>query len=93
MEVQFSSLTAGWGVDTLIVMASKSKALATSGKATSPSPKVIDFDEATFAEISTLISVPRERALLAINAILIDLYWSIGEIFSHKISASEWVME
>ncbi len=90
MEVQFPCLTAGRGVDTLIVMAKKSKTLATSGKATPPSPKVIDFDEATFAEISTLISVSRERALLSVNTVLIDLYWSIGKIISRKIAASEW---
>jgi predicted nuclease of restriction endonuclease-like (RecB) superfamily len=71
-------------------MSKDPKTLAKSTKATPRSPKVIDFDEATFAEISKLISVSRERALLSVNTVLIDLYWNIGEIISCKISAAEW---
>jgi hypothetical protein len=44
-------------------MKKNSETLAKSAKATPPSPKVVDFDEATFAEISKLISASRDRAL------------------------------
>ena len=71
-------------------MKKNSKTLAKSAKATPPSPKVIDFDEPTFAEIAKLISASRDRALLSVNTVLIDLYWNIGEIISRKIAASEW---
>lgn len=53
--------------DTLNVMKKNSKTLARSAKATPPSPKVIDFDEPTFAEIAKLISASRDRALLSVN--------------------------
>lgn len=76
--------------DTLNMMKKSSKTLAKSTKATLPSPKVVDFDEATFAEISRLISASRERALLSVNTVLIDLYWKVGEHISHKIAAAEW---
>jgi predicted nuclease of restriction endonuclease-like (RecB) superfamily len=76
--------------DTLIVMKKNSKTLAKSAKATPPSPKVIDFDEPTFTEIAKLISASRDRALLSVNTVLIDLYWNIGEIISRKIEAAEW---
>jgi predicted nuclease of restriction endonuclease-like (RecB) superfamily len=71
-------------------MSKGSKTAAKSAKVTPPRPKVTDFDEATFAEISKLISDSRARALLSVNTVLIDLYWNIGEIISRKISAAEW---
>jgi len=71
-------------------MSKGSKTPAKSTKAVPRRPKVIDFDEATFAEISKLISASRARALLSVNTVLIDLYWNIGEIISRKISAAEW---
>ncbi len=71
-------------------MSKGSKTVAKSAKATPPRPKVTDFDEATFAEISKLISDSRAHALLSVNTVLIDLYWNIGEIISRKISAAEW---
>lgn len=78
-------------VVTLIMMEKKSKTLAKSAKATPPRPNVVvDFDEATFAEISKLISASRERALQSVNTVLIDLYWKVGEHISRKIAAAEW---
>ncbi|HEY5213552.1 MAG TPA: PDDEXK nuclease domain-containing protein [Acidobacteriaceae bacterium] len=71
-------------------MSKGSKTVAKSAKATPQRPKVTDFDEATFAEISKLISDSRARALLSVNTVLIDLYWNIGEIISREISAAEW---
>ena len=32
----------------------------------------------------------RERATQDVNTVLIDLYWKVGEIISHKIEAAEW---
>jgi predicted nuclease of restriction endonuclease-like (RecB) superfamily len=73
------------------MMEKKSKTLANSAKATPPRPNVVvDFDEATFAEISKLISASRERALQSVNTVLIDLYWKVGEHISRKIAAAEW---
>jgi predicted nuclease of restriction endonuclease-like (RecB) superfamily len=47
-------------------------------------------DEAGFAEIVELIASSREHAFQAVNTVLIDLYWKVGEIISHKIEAAEW---
>jgi len=74
--------------DTLIAMKKSSKTPAKSEGATPQRPTIIDFDEATFAEISKLISDSRARALLSVNTVLIDLYWNIGEIISRKIAAA-----
>jgi predicted nuclease of restriction endonuclease-like (RecB) superfamily len=46
--------------------------------------------EAGFAEIVELIASSRERAFQAVNTVLIDLYWKVGEIISRKIEAAEW---
>src|SRR5580693_7155029 len=37
-----------------------------------------------------LIAMARERATQDVNTVLIDLYWKVGEIISHKIEAAEW---
>jgi predicted nuclease of restriction endonuclease-like (RecB) superfamily len=44
----------------------------------------------SFAEIVQLIAAAKQRAILAVNTSLIDLYWQIGEIVSQKIAAAEW---
>lgn len=72
------------------VMKKSSKTLVKSARAIPSSPKARDFDEVTFAEISKLISASRERALLSVNTVLIDLYWKVGEHISRKIAAAEW---
>lgn len=71
-------------------MKKSSKTLVKSARAIASSPKARDFDEVTFAEISKLISASRERALLSVNTVLIDLYWKVGEHISRKIAAAEW---
>lgn len=43
-----------------------------------------------FSEIIQLIKNSRIKALRAVNAELIDLYWNIGEYISIKIAKSEW---
>jgi hypothetical protein len=89
-ESCFSCATTLLAADTLNVMKKSSKILAKSAKVTPPRSKVVDFDEATFAEISKLISASRDRALLSVNTVLIDLYWKVGEHISRKIAAAEW---
>ncbi len=46
--------------------------------------------EAGFSEVVQLIASARQRAIQAVNTSLIDLYWQVGEIISHKIQAAEW---
>lgn len=43
-----------------------------------------------FAEIVALISTSQQDAYRAVNTILINLYWQVGEYISRKIEAAEW---
>ena len=43
-----------------------------------------------FEEIAALISAARQRAVQAVNTILIDLYWQIGQTISRKIEQAQW---
>ena len=56
-----------------------------------PAVRSIKKNEATFAEVVRLIAMARERTTQDVNPALIDLYWKVGEIISHKIEAAEWV--
>jgi predicted nuclease of restriction endonuclease-like (RecB) superfamily len=47
-------------------------------------------EEAGFAEIVGLIAAAHQRAFLAVNTTLIDLYWPLGECISRKIETAEW---
>jgi hypothetical protein len=47
-------------------------------------------DEVAFAEMVRLIDISREKALQVVNTSLIELYWQVGEIISHKVKAAEW---
>lgn len=47
-------------------------------------------EEESFIEIVRLIDSSRSRALQAVNTVLIDLYWQIGESISRRLAASEW---
>lgn len=44
----------------------------------------------SFSEITKLIAAARQRAVRAVNTTLIDLYWQVGQIISHKIEQAEW---
>lgn len=46
--------------------------------------------EDSFAEVLSLISASRSRALQAVNSALIVLYWEIGAMISRKIIAADW---
>jgi predicted nuclease of restriction endonuclease-like (RecB) superfamily len=43
-----------------------------------------------FAEVLHLIEAARHRAYQAVNVAMIELYWSVGEHISRKISDAEW---
>ncbi len=43
-----------------------------------------------FIEITQLIHAARQRAVLAVNAALIELYWQVGQFISRKIEQAEW---
>ncbi len=46
--------------------------------------------EPAFAEVANLIETARERTFQAVNTVLIDLYWQVGEYISRKIASAEW---
>ena len=43
-----------------------------------------------FSEIIQLIKQSRNRAIKAVNAELIDLYWNVGAYINKKLSVSQW---
>ena len=43
-----------------------------------------------FADIARLIAASRQQAVQAVNTLLVELYWQIGERISRKIAAAEW---
>jgi predicted nuclease of restriction endonuclease-like (RecB) superfamily len=45
---------------------------------------------ADFADIARLIAASRRQAVQAVNTLLVELYWQIGERISRKIAAAEW---
>jgi predicted nuclease of restriction endonuclease-like (RecB) superfamily len=49
----------------------------------SPSPAELD-------EVLALIDAAKARASTAVNTILIDLYWQLGEYISRKVAAASW---
>ncbi|MEQ1532063.1 MAG: hypothetical protein HOO97_08745 [Sideroxydans sp.] len=42
-----------------------------------------------FIEITQLIHAARQRAVLAVNTTLIELYWQVGQFISRKIAQAE----
>ena len=44
----------------------------------------------SFSEITRLIEVARQKSYQAVNTVLIDLYWQIGKMISHKVQSAEW---
>src|ERR1035441_4579585 len=47
-------------------------------------------EEPVFSQIVQLIQSSRQQALETVNTVLIDLYWRVGEIISHKLESAEW---
>lgn len=46
--------------------------------------------QSDFNEILGLITTAKQRAVQAVNTTLIDFYWQVSEVISHKIAAAEW---
>lgn len=44
----------------------------------------------SFGEITKLIEAACQKAFQAVNTVLIDLYWYVGKIISHKVKSAEW---
>ena len=42
-----------------------------------------------FTEIVQMIANAKQRAIQLVNTSLIDLYWQVGEVISHKIATAE----
>ncbi|MEZ4376302.1 MAG: PDDEXK nuclease domain-containing protein [Polyangiaceae bacterium] len=47
-------------------------------------------DEKRFAEVVALIETARARGHQAVNAVLVEHYWELGEYISRKIASAEW---
>ncbi len=57
---------------------------------TTPNLDLASREDPVFSQIVQLIQNSRQQALLAVNTVLIDLYWEIGATISRKIEAAEW---
>lgn len=53
-----------------------------------PAPAVAPTED--FDAVVALIRDARTRAVAAVNATLIDLYWRVGELLSARLAAGEW---
>jgi predicted nuclease of restriction endonuclease-like (RecB) superfamily len=47
-------------------------------------------EDLAFAEVVDMIQSTRGRALAAVNAALVDLYWRVGEYISRKLETAAW---
>ena len=52
--------------------------------------EVVGSMDTAFAEVVGLIQAARQRASLAVNVELIDLYWRVGSYLQHKIEMDGW---
>ena len=52
--------------------------------------QLVHSQEQNFEDIVNLITYSKNKAYQAVNTLLIDLYWRIGEYISQKISLAEW---
>lgn len=52
--------------------------------------KPLLISSADFDEITRLIAASKQHATQAVNTVLIDLYWQVGEVISRKIARAEW---
>lgn len=49
-----------------------------------------DVVESSFQEVVSLIRSARWHAYQAVNTVLIDLYWQVGEYISRKVESAAW---
>jgi predicted nuclease of restriction endonuclease-like (RecB) superfamily len=59
---------------------------------TAPNSEMAISEEPAFSQIVQLIQSSRQQAFETVNAVLIDLYWRVGEIVSRKLESTEWGM-
>ncbi len=52
--------------------------------------KITPPKEKEFLQIISLIQTAKQKAFLAVNSELINLYWNIGEYISKKIKSTQW---
>ena len=53
-------------------------------------PVPVNHQRNSFAEVLELIEAARGRAFQAVNTVMIELYWRIGQTISRKLAAAEW---
>jgi len=51
---------------------------------------IVVGDDSRFAEVVALIEAARARGYQAVNTVLVEHYWELGEYISRKIVSSEW---
>ncbi|MBX3223808.1 MAG: DUF1016 family protein [Labilithrix sp.] len=51
---------------------------------------VVDGGDKRFAEVIALIEAARVRGYQAVNTVLVEHYWELGEYISRKIASAEW---
>ena len=54
------------------------------------SDKIIQTGETSFDEVIAIIDNARESAFRAVNRVLINMYWDIGEYVSRRVAESGW---
>ena len=60
------------------------------GTATGGALSAAKDDETAFAEVVGLIRAARQRSAQAVNTVVVDLYWHIGQYLHHTIEADGW---
>lgn len=60
------------------------------GRQSSPIPGDAAGQQDGFSEVVEVIRAAREHALFAVNTVLIDLYWQVGETISARITSDGW---
>jgi predicted nuclease of restriction endonuclease-like (RecB) superfamily len=53
-------------------------------------PVPVQDQRNSFVEVLELIEAARGRAFQAVNTVMIELYWRIGQTISRKLAAAEW---
>lgn len=53
-------------------------------------PAIVVRDDTRFAEVIVLIETARARGYQAVNTVLVEHYWELGEYISRKIASADW---
>lgn len=73
-------------------MTSKRAARKPAGATTAPAATTtsVAAPEAAFVEVAEMIRTARAAAHQAVNTILVDLHWRVGEYISRKVESAAW---